>query len=237
MDADRQACLAAGMRDHVAKPVDLEQLVATLRRHAGRAEAAVPAAAPAAPPRLLDSAAALQRLGGRQALYERLVASFAKDAPAEIDSLRRSRREASVPDVARALHTLRGLAGAVGGNALAALAGAQEQSVRSQNDVAGADPEALRALLQETLAALQAASPSPPAGGPADALDVPLALQQLRQLLAERNMRSVALCEQLAGHAQALGAEFPALNAAVGRLDFASALKACDALLAAQPRG
>ncbi|MCY4744401.1 response regulator [Pelomonas sp. UHG3] len=237
MDADRQACLAAGMRDHVAKPVDLEQLVATLRRHAGRAEAAVPAAAPAAPPRLLDSAAALQRLGGRQALYERLVASFAKDAPAEIDSLRRSRREASVPDVARALHTLRGLAGAVGGNALAALAGAQEQAVRSLNDVAGADPEALRALLEETLAALQPASPPPPAGGPVDALDVPLALQQLRQLLAERNMRSVALCEQLAGHAQALGAEFPALNAAVGRLDFASALKACDALLAAQRRG
>jgi PAS domain S-box-containing protein len=238
MDADRQACLAAGMRDHVAKPVDLEQLVASLRRHAGRAEAAVPAPPPAAPPRLLDRAAALQRLGGRQALYERLVASFAQDAPAELDSLRHSMREASVPDVARTLHTLRGLAGAVGGNALAALAGSQEQAVRTQGDVSAADPAALRALLDETLAALQPALVAPPASStPGDVPDVTQALQQLRLLLAERNMRSVGLCEQLAAHAPALGADFSLLSAAVGRLDFATALKACDALLGGRRRG
>ena len=228
MEADRLACLAAGMRDHVAKPVDLEQLVACLRRHVGPVQAAAPPAADASPPPLLDRAAALQRLGGRQALYDRLVASFTQDVPAEMDALRRHQREGSVPDAVRVLHTLRGLAGAVGGNALASLAGAQEQAVRARADVQAADADALQRLLDETLAAL-APPPGPAAGG--QDVDPLEALRRLRQLLVERNMRSVAACEQLAGQGEALGPDFAALSAAVGRLDFAKALKACDQLL------
>jgi CheY-like chemotaxis protein len=226
MDTDRQACLAAGMRDHVAKPVDLEQLVGCLRRHVGQAGTPQPAAATA--PGLLDRTAALQRLGGRQALYDRLVTSFALDAPTEMRALRRQLRLGAVPDVVRQLHTLRGLAGAVGADALAALAGTQEQAVRAEADVSAADADALQRLLDETLAALV----PPPAPQDATPLTDPLAaLRRLRQLLVERNMRSVALCEQLAGHADALGPDFAVVAAAVTRLDFARALKACDQLL------
>jgi PAS domain S-box-containing protein len=226
MDTDRQACLAAGMRDHVAKPVDLEQLVGCLRRHVGQAGTPQPAAATA--PGLLDRTAALQRLGGRQALYDRLVTSFALDAPTEMRALRRQLRLGAVPDVVRQLHTLRGLAGAVGADALAALAGTQEQAVRAEADVSAVDADALQRLLDETLAALV----PPPAPQDATPLTDPLAaLRRLRQLLVERNMRSVALCEQLAGHADALGPDFAVVAAAVTRLDFARALKACDQLL------
>jgi HPt (histidine-containing phosphotransfer) domain-containing protein len=133
-----------------------------------------------------------------------------------------------VPDVVRQLHTLRGLAGAVGADALAALAGTQEQAVRAEADVSAADADALQRLLDETLAALV----PPPAPQDATPLTDPLAaLRRLRQLLVERNMRSVALCEQLAGHADALGPDFAVVAAAVTRLDFARALKACDQLL------
>ncbi|WP_457424531.1 response regulator [Roseateles sp. P5_E7] len=227
MDADRQACLAAGMRDHIAKPVDLEQLVACLRRHVGQVDATAAAAAAMAP-LLLDRAAALRRLGGRQALYDRLVTSFAQDAPTEMDTLRRHLRQASVPDVVRVLHTLRGLAGAVGANALAAVAGAQEQAVRAQADVLAADVDALQHQLSETLAALL--PPRAPVVA-AQAVDPLEALRRLRLLLVERNMRSVAACEQLAGQAEALGPDFATLSLAIGRLDFAKALKACDLLL------
>ena len=44
-------------------------------------------------------------------------------------------------------------------------------------------------------------------------------------------MRSVDACKQLDGQAAALGPEFAVLSTAVGRLDFAKALKACDVLL------
>lgn len=33
MDSDKTQCLAAGMVDHVGKPIDVEQLVAALLRH------------------------------------------------------------------------------------------------------------------------------------------------------------------------------------------------------------
>ncbi|RZL36068.1 MAG: sensor histidine kinase, partial [Rubrivivax sp.] len=233
MDADRQACLAAGMRDHVAKPVDLEQLVACLLRHVRPTAATdVAEATRQAAPELLDRAAALRRLGGREALYDRLVASFTQDVPAEMDALRRHVRLAAAPDVVRVLHTLRGLAGSVGANALAALAGDQEQAVRSQADVHAADIDALQRLLDESLAALRAGELPATAPLPAAAADPLAALRQLRQLLQERNMRSVALCEQLAGQADSLGPVFSALSAAVTRLDFPRALKACEQLLA-----
>jgi len=47
-DADRASCLAAGMDDHVGKPIDLEQLVCCLLRSAAPASAPAPAPAPAA---------------------------------------------------------------------------------------------------------------------------------------------------------------------------------------------
>jgi CheY-like chemotaxis protein len=42
MVEERDRCLAAGMVDHVAKPIDLEQLVAVVLRHARRRDAAAP---------------------------------------------------------------------------------------------------------------------------------------------------------------------------------------------------
>ncbi|MBK6636896.1 MAG: response regulator [Rhodocyclaceae bacterium] len=38
MDSDKEACRAAGMVDHVGKPIDLDLLVATILRHVGRKE-------------------------------------------------------------------------------------------------------------------------------------------------------------------------------------------------------
>ncbi len=162
MVTDRQACLAAGMLDHVAKPVDLDQLVACLRRHVGSqpglppalpADAPDAAAAPA-PAMLLDRDGALQRMGGRQALYDRLMAAFVHDGPAQLLALREALQQPGAPDVARALHTLRGLAGTVGAVALAAAAGEQELAVRDSGDASAVNVERLQRVLDDTLASL-----------------------------------------------------------------------------------
>ncbi len=232
MESDRQACLAAGMRDHVAKPVDLEQLVACLLRHVG--PMAARPAPPVAPAPLLEKEAALHRLGGRQALYERLAGSFAQDAPVQLESLKRHLQQPSTADATRVLHTLRGLAAAVGATALAAAAGRQELALREGADMGVVDVGALQGLLDASLAALDSvAAPAPPAAvaAGAAAIDPLETLRRLRQLLVERNMRSVAVCEELAAHAEALGADFAPLSTAVSKLDFAKALKACDLLL------
>lgn len=177
---------------------------------------------------------ALKRLGGRQALYDRLVKSFIADAPAELDALAGHLAQGRVGDAARVLHTLRGLAGSVGGSALAAFAGVQEHVLpggAERVDMAG-----LRAALRQTLdalGALSSAAPSAPSSAPDVGADPGTLLRQLRVLLAERNMRSVTAAEQLAGvQVDGGGEELAALVSAVAKLDFSRALKACDDLLA-----
>ena len=243
MASDRQACMAAGMRDHVAKPIDLQQLVASLRRHVQPDDSRFGPTTQPPPletPQLLEPDLALKRLGGRQSLYDRLVQSFSQDAPAELAALARHLQDGRRPDVVRGLHTLRGLAGAVGGSALAAAAGAQEQALQaSQASPLGAvDLKSLQALLDETLAALRALAPpqAPPAQTPPRVADPLDSLGQLRQLLADRNMRSVGACEQLARSApDSWQPEFGRLADAVARLDFTVALAHCEALLARMP--
>ena len=175
MQTDRQACLAAGMLDHVAKPVDLDQLIVCLRRHAGAPPNLLPERfRPPEPPAvvadtarsmvLLDRDAALQRLGGRQPLYDRLIAAFVQDGPDQMQVLRQALQQGVAPDVQRALHTLRGLAGTVGAVALAAAAGEQELALRDGGD--GGDWAAvnlamLQRLLDDTLAMLVPMDPAP----------------------------------------------------------------------------
>jgi PAS domain S-box-containing protein len=239
MEADRQACIAAGMRDHVAKPVDLDQLVSCLCRHVDPADTrpgdTQPGAAAGEAPALVDAAVALKRLGGRQALYERMVRSFMADAPAELQALSLHLAAGRRDDAARVLHTLRGLAGTVGASALAEATGAQERAWRqgaAQVDLAGL--QSCMAATLDALAPLVATDP-PSAPGALDEAQAgaPLELlQQLRQLLADRNMRSVTAAEQLAARkAEGLAPEMAPLLAAVTQLDFALALRLCDELL------
>ena len=117
-------------------------------------------------------------------------------------------------------------------SALAAAVGRQELALREGADLGVVDLGALQGLLDASLAALESKVMPPPPAAPDAAGDPLETLRRLRQLLVERNMRSVSVCEELTGQQTgALGAEFAALATAVGRLDFAKALKACDLLL------
>jgi CheY-like chemotaxis protein len=139
MATDREACLAAGMNDHVGKPFDLDHLVSVLLRLAGRSTVAPVGrlgkeTSSALPPTILAAAGAagvdieraLARLGGKLKVYGRSLRSFTADLqtlPQQLaGQLQRGERDA----VRRELHTLKGVAATVGVNALAKLAGEAE---------------------------------------------------------------------------------------------------------------
>ncbi|MYM66686.1 PAS domain S-box protein [Pseudoduganella sp. FT55W] len=219
-DADRASCLAAGMDDHVGKPIDLEQLVCCLLR------SAAPAPAPAAES---NEAAALvlARFGGNDKLYQRALDGFAgqgRDLAAQAVAALRSgeRAEAGV-----ALHTYKGLAATLGARALAAEAAALELAVkRGETDDAllartTALQKACAGAMQQLRVAL-AAAVSATAPPPAVAVAVPAQPPDgLAALLAAGNLRALEWVEQLADSGDA---QLRDVAQRIQALDFPAAL-------------
>ncbi|WP_020680116.1 CHASE domain-containing protein [Marinobacterium rhizophilum] len=143
--ADKAACLAAGMNDHVGKPLDIDNLVALLLSHSKRAGSDGDATGdraevvPARPGGRVESPeAVLSRFGGDVGLLRSMLLSFeanAKELFAELEGHLRDRNTASV---ARLLHTFKGVAGTLGASAFASRMGELEASLKG--------PEADQAL-------------------------------------------------------------------------------------------
>jgi PAS domain S-box-containing protein len=124
MSGDREACLQAGMNDHVGKPFDLAQLIAVIRLHAQGTTAT--RAGDAAPPRAdttlpgtvlraardagVELLPAVQRLGGSHKAYTRFLERFINDHPHQLASLEAALVERDFKTGARVAHTLKGLA-------------------------------------------------------------------------------------------------------------------------------
>ena len=254
MASDREACLAAGMDEHVGKPFDLDHLVALLLRLTRRSDVparrgSVETATPALRQPLQDAAAragvdltaALQRMGGRQRAYGRLLDNFVRDLasmPSELHALAAAGRMA---ELQRHAHTVKGLAATLGAGALAtraadvenalrgatpATVGALAQSLSDEIETARAALAGLSAALRED--ADQRAAPLPAAAG--DAFGA--ALQRLSSLLSDCDMDALAAVDNLRQtHAAALGDQLEPLEDAVARLDFECALRTCRALM------
>ncbi|MBF0374215.1 MAG: Hpt domain-containing protein, partial [Alphaproteobacteria bacterium] len=132
MSGDRDRCLAAGMNDHVAKPIVVTELLDVLTRWlaAGTGVAAT-VAGPAAVSfdglsQVLDIKGALARLEGNAALLDRLLIGFAEQFAETGAALPELDPEA----LERMAHTLTGLAGTIGAQRLAAAARAVEIALR-----------------------------------------------------------------------------------------------------------
>ena len=142
MAGDREKSLAAGMNDHVTKPIDPEVLFRTLAHFVGRpaAEEAAPAletaagkpmaaSEPEAMPPLagIDTAAGLRRLMGNQKTYLNILRKFGRDfqaAPANIKDLVAAGKEDEALILA---HSVKGAAGNVGAEPLQSAAAALER--------------------------------------------------------------------------------------------------------------
>ncbi len=246
MPSDREACLAAGMNDHVGKPINVQTLVATLLRHCGRAAALAASAPSSQPTTTADTlpelppgfalADALTRLGNNRATYARMPGIFRQDQRGLRERLRNALQQNDLVGAARELHTLKGLAGTLGASALADFARSAEAEIKNGN--ATALPDRLDTALNEALTVLDGiatlfapATTSGPTAPLADTTRLQAGLENLEALLASQNLRALdahaALQKEFGA---ALGAALTPLDTAIAQMNFTAALAASQAL-------
>lgn len=116
LQEDRMRCLAAGMDDYLAKPIDVATLVAHVEYYghgAGKVSApdraAQPQRAAAMPPQDF-LAGARARLAGDEALLLELIRLFRQDATSLLERVAAGLRSKDSELASRAAHNLRGLA-------------------------------------------------------------------------------------------------------------------------------
>lgn len=251
MAGDRERCLAAGMQDHVSKPIEPARLWACLRRWltpktepaaqvmaqpapapAGRGE--VPAdLAPLAEVPDLNVQDGVRNALGKESLYLALLARFVagqRDFPALFAT---ALAESDLVSAERFAHTLKGLAAQIGAHALGELAEQLESAVRIRAEAVVLVPlqAAVTRRLQALVAALEAALPAPPAPAapsPAcvDVAELKAACARLAEALAADDFASGPLLETHEALLRAgLGHRFPLIAEAARSFNFEQALE------------
>jgi two-component system sensor histidine kinase/response regulator len=145
MVGDRERCLAAGMNDHVPKPIDVDDLLAVIRAwtRTGPAGGRLPHLPG------VDLQAAFRRIGSEQGQYMRLLKTFRYGQRDAVDRIRAALAAGQRGRASQIAATLGALAGSMGAQGLRRQAGALGDAL------AHADEAATGRLLDETEATLR----------------------------------------------------------------------------------
>ncbi|WP_441296595.1 PAS domain S-box protein [Aeromonas sp. A35_P] len=239
-EADRQLCLAAGMNEHVGKPIALEQLVSTLLAQLGKADQPALAQPPAASEALLEAESVIrQRFDNDIELLQRILSLFGPDMAEQLEALNQAIAAGQLKEACSILHAIKGSASTMGASQLATLAKAQEQALlhADQQQAAAllADAGWLQRLQETARLSLESlektfASPPDATAQPADDA-LPLAewreaMQRILALLEDGNLEAVELTEALAPKTPPqLHASFHQFAGLIENLEFGAALK------------
>ncbi len=173
---DREECLAAGMNDHVGKPVDPDALFAAMLKWLPPAAAAAPQPEPPPPPALvqdgelaeriaaipgLDAARGLKSVRGRLDNYLRLLRKYVESHDGDMALVRERLAAGDQSEAARLTHSLKGVAATLGVVGVLDRAKALEAALREREPVG--DTEQLIAALETEQAAFAAAVRALPA--------------------------------------------------------------------------
>ncbi|PLY40724.1 hypothetical protein CSZ94_19405 [Janthinobacterium sp. ROICE36] len=210
MDEDRLRAIASGMNAHVAKPIDVDDMIQTLTRlvpaprgdgdsavRAGHVVAPMPEV-PAAVPGI-DLAAALQRFGGDYGAFLALLKRFENSQGDAVEETRRLLAAGQTQQAAQLLHRVCGVAANLGATHIASLAGEAEKALKTGQSHAiaillGRLEQAMAEVIEaaRTLPSpLRRSQPTEAAPGSAP-VDLRAGLAQLLVLIRNNNLKVLA---------------------------------------------
>jgi signal transduction histidine kinase/DNA-binding response OmpR family regulator len=253
MASDREKCIEAGMNDHVAKPIDPDELFGVLLRwikpregNGSSAEAVLTAQAPQTPATAsetetlqiagIDTKSALRRTGGNRRRYEFLLGKFAESQAGAVEDIRAALAAGDVPTAERAAHSLKGAAGNLGATALADVAAKAEAAIKAGEGFEAALDSltpALRTVVEAINLALPGGQLSEAAGErSSDPTIVAEPLARLKKLLkSDDGSAAEFILDARPNLSKVLtGAEIGALTGLVGNFDFEAALQCLSSI-------
>ena len=160
MQRDQDACMEAGMNDFVAKPIDPQQLLQILQRWLSAPTQPIPKKAGDAEAYFviegLDTQQALRRVMGKKEAYLSLLRKF---VAVQADAGQRAAKALAVGDfseIEMIAHTVKGLSGNIGADALQACADVLEQTAKEKRERQAVDAAlgAFSSTLEKTVTAI-----------------------------------------------------------------------------------
>ncbi|MFT4928289.1 MAG: signal transduction histidine kinase/DNA-binding response OmpR family regulator [Phenylobacterium sp.] len=254
MEGDRERCLAAGMSDHVAKPIDPKALYAALAKWITPAEREVPdrllgraiadegGELPSLPPLPgVNTRQGLARIGGNVAAYKKVLNKFIDNQSHAIDEIRTALAAGQRDEAERLAHTVKGVAGNLGAGQLAELAGVLEaklshtQTTQLTDIIAAVEQELKMVLagINENLAAEPAAVDIVPTDDGISLTELTPMLNDLLNLLEEYDVEAEGLLDAVCAKVAdtKLRAQLKALQKPISEYDFETAADELKALV------
>lgn len=242
MQGDRDRCFAAGMNDHVAKPIEPDELWKTLLKwiapstsehHDGEMTLTteshqedtpmIPASIPG-----LDVTEGLRRVLGKKSLYLSMLRKFVSGQKNFTAQISQALEEEDWGLAERLAHTLKGVAGNIGAGEIQGLALTLEMAIRRKDLPSEITPlfTVLQTPLQELIAAIESQLPGEVVTTPMemDWLKLDAVCDQLSRLLLENDAEALDLLQE---HGDLLRNAFPhdynVMATAINSFDFEAA--------------
>ncbi|MDP2875017.1 MAG: response regulator [Holophaga sp.] len=249
MQGDRDRCLAAGMNDHVAKPIEPEDLWRVLGQWIKPLGARIPRpnvaislpGEPMIPSGIggLDTVCGMRRVLGKKALYLSMLQKFIAGQGTAMAALGAALARDDWETAERIAHTLKGVSANIGALELQQLAGRLETQIaeRQSRTAINACIEDVKVPLDILIADLrqQLTTPRQNVMVAVDPLEIKLVSDRLHSLLSDNDVEAL---DHLEANADLLSSAFPEryqeLQQAIRSFDFEVGLSVLMAAIKAQ---